>query len=89
MNRILHLSHTNINSDSRILKEMNSIAKLINISNLKINGIGVDRNEGSADSENLNNLIIDSVSLQSKRLFFLPVTIIHMCCVLELTTKML
>ena len=40
---ILHLTHTDINSDSRILKEMNSIAD--NFINTNVKGIGVKIDE--------------------------------------------
>ena len=44
---VLHLTHTDINSDSRILKEMLAIAK--SSANYKVNGIGVNLDEEAAN----------------------------------------
>ena len=89
MSGILHLSHTDINSDSRILKEMTSIARLINLSDIRINGLGVASDEGAVATEIKHNLIIDSITLQSRRFVLFPEGIRHMCSLIELTTKML
>ena len=88
MHRILHLSHTDINSDSRILKEMISIARLKNLSDIRINGLGVVMDEGAVATEIKHNLIIDSITLKSRRFVFFPKFIRHICSLIELTTKM-
>ena len=83
---ILNLTHTDINSDSRILKEMRSVSK---DDSYKLYGIGVMMNEGSVDSfigsEKLN---IESIILQSRKLTLLPAVLMHSFSVIELTIKM-
>ena len=83
---ILHLTHTDINSDSRILKEMKSVSK---DDSYKLFGIGVIMNEGAVDSitgsEKLN---IRSIILQSRKLTLLPAVLMHSFSVIELTIKM-
>mgnify|MGYP000844840575 FL=1 len=83
---ILHLTHTDINSDSRILKEMRSVSK---DNSYKLFGIGVIMNEGAIDSttgsEKLN---IRSIILQSRKLTLLPAVLMHSLSVIELTIKM-
>ena len=83
---ILHLTHTDINSDSRILKEMRSVSK---DNSYKLFGIGVIMNEGAIDSttgsEKLN---IRSIILQSRKLTLLPAVLMHSFSVIELTIKM-
>ena len=51
---ILHISHVNINYDSRILKEIDSINKL---NTFEIYYFGVDYNEGAKNSEHVNHLV--------------------------------
>ena len=83
---ILNLTHTDINSDSRILKEMRSVSK---DDSYKLYGIGVMMNEGAVDSlagsEKLN---IESIILQSRKLTLLPAVLMHSLSVIELTIKM-
>jgi glycosyltransferase involved in cell wall biosynthesis len=50
--KILHITHTNIKSDSRILKELNSISKL---KKLEIEGIGINREAGFQSKIVLNH----------------------------------
>jgi glycosyltransferase involved in cell wall biosynthesis len=85
---ILHLSQTDINSDSRILKEMNSIAELIGIPDIRINGLGVSMNNGAAITENSHSLIIETILLKSRNFHFFPRGIRHICELIELTVKM-
>jgi len=83
---ILHLTHTDINSDSRILKEMHSIAKSNNTYN--VNGIGVIQSEKTNYTTNVDNIDIYSISLRTRKWRFLPTTIRHICSLFELTSKM-
>jgi len=66
---ILHLSHTDIRVDSRILKEMHSI----NLSNdlYKVSGIGISKHKNISTSNNMNGLHIDSINIRSLRFTFL------------------
>lgn len=83
---ILHLTHTDINSDSRILKEMNSIVNAY--SDIKVSGIGVRLNEESHKVKENKKLEIYSITLQSRNWKFLPTVIRHSCSLIELTSKM-
>jgi len=83
---ILHLTQTDIHTDSRILKEMNSIA----MSNDKYNvsGIGVILKRGEKHTRNRDKLNIYSIILKSREWRFLPGIIRHTCSLVELTFKM-
>lgn len=84
---ILHLTHTDINSDSRILKEMNSI---VNINSyIKVKGIGVSLDEETHKTKENDKLEIYSIKLKSRNWRFLPTILRHTCSLLELTSKML
>jgi len=83
---ILHLTHTDINSDSRILKEMHTIAKQYKIYNVQ--GIGVSSHENASATNNMGDLEIYSIELKSRKYTFLPRVIRHMLSLVELTTKM-
>lgn len=83
---ILHLTHTDINSDSRILKEMHSIAK--SNDRYKVSGIGITLSEGACVSGDVGGLSIYSVILKSKEYTFLPTKVINVFSFIELTSKM-
>lgn len=84
---ILHLTHTDINSDSRILKEMNSIANIN--SYIKVKGIGVSLDEETHKTKENDQLEIYSIKLKSRNWIFLPTVVRHSCSLIELTSKML
>jgi len=65
---IVHISHTDINFDNRILKEM---AALSNVENFYLHGVGVVENEAIAYKPN-HGLNVDTVSLKSKKFTFFP-----------------
>lgn len=83
---VLHLTHTDISSDSRILKEMRAISNVDRTS--KVSGIGVTLEEGSNVSTYNDNLDIHNIQLKSRSLTFLPTVIRHICSLIELTSKM-
>ncbi len=83
----LHLTHTDINSDSRILKEMHCIAK--SDSTYNVSGIGVIQDEGASHTNNMEDIDIYSISLRTRKWRFLPRAIRHTCSLFELTAKML
>ena len=83
---ILHLTHTDINSDSRILKEMQSIEKNYKI--YKVKGIGASSHENSNATNSLGSLEIYSIDLKSRRYTLLPRVIRHIISLVELTMKM-
>ena len=84
---ILHLTHTDINSDSRILKEMNSIANIN--SYIKVKGIGVSLDEETHKTKENDKLEIYSIKLKSRNWIFLPTVVRHSCSLIELTSKMI
>ena len=85
MKKILHLSHTDIRSDSRILKEMYALSKV----GYNVSGIGVMLDEATVQSDYQKDFEIDSVCLRSRALKFLPRAIYHFFTIIELTIKMI
>lgn len=83
---ILHLTHTDINSDSRILKEMHSIAK--SNSTYRVSGIGVIQDEKANSTDDVAGIDIYSIVLRTRNWKFLPRVIRHTCSLIELTFKM-
>jgi glycosyltransferase involved in cell wall biosynthesis len=83
---ILHLTHTNINADSRILKEMQSIAK--SNTSFQVSGIGVIQDKGASRTHNLKSIKTYSVLLRTRYWRFLPRVIRHIFSLFELTFKM-
>lgn len=82
--KVLHLSQTDIHSDSRILKEINAIK---NHTDLDVSAIGVE--SGSVNnSMNLDNVEIISIKLFSRKFNFLPKTIKNVFVVFEISIKM-
>ncbi len=84
---VLHLSHTDIESDSRILKEMHAIASMD--SKATVFGIGVKLEEGSSQTESAESLEIHSIILRTRSWRWLPVVVRHFFSLIELTFKML
>ncbi len=87
MINVLHLTHTDINSDSRILKEMLAIAK--SSANYKVNGIGVNLDEEQHKTKKYNEIDIYSINLISRKWRFLPIMIRHILSLIELSSKMI
>lgn len=83
---ILHLTHTDINSDSRILKEMQSLAKSNDAYNVR--GIGVRFDTQDQNTNNVDGIDIYSIVLRSRKWTFLPRGLRHSCSLIELTSKM-
>lgn len=81
----LHLTHTDIESDSRILKEMSALA----VSGYIVSGLGVTLNEGSQKSPINFSADISAIKLISRQWTFLPRTLRHVVSLLELVGKML
>lgn len=86
MKKILHISHTDIRSDSRILKEMNSI--LNGYKDCRLLGIGIQYAENQHRTNLDDNLDIYSIDLKSRKWRFLPTVIRHFISLLELLLKM-
>lgn len=83
---VLHLTHTDINSDSRILKELESLSK---DKRMNITALGVLMNEESEKYKKIEDVRIKSINLNSRKLIFLPAFIKHSLSVIELTLKMI
>ncbi|MCH7418398.1 glycosyltransferase [Pseudomonas mosselii] len=85
MKKILHLTHTDIASDSRVLKEMGALVA----AGYKVNGVGVALNEGAHQSSVQFESQIKSIKTISRKLLFLPRTLRHIASLIELVFKML
>lgn len=85
MKKSLHLTHTDIESDSRILKEMEALAG----SGYMVSGLGVMLNEGAKRSAIPFKADISAIRLSSRELTFLPRTVRHALSLCELMIKML
>jgi glycosyltransferase involved in cell wall biosynthesis len=83
---ILHLSHTDIRYDSRILKELDSLERL---DTYDLVGIGVSKIEGAPNQESDIKAKIITVDLVTKRLKFLPRALRYSINMIELTTRFL
>ncbi len=83
---ILHLTHTDINSDSRILKEMSSLAN--SNKEYELYGIGIfrDKNRYSSTIDKLN---IYSLKLKSRNINFFPTTLKHFFILIEFYFKLI
>lgn len=84
---ILHLTQTDINSDARILKEINSIASAY--SEMKVSGIGVANHNEFHKVKEDKKMVIYLIALKSRSWRFVPTVVKHSCSLIELTSKML
>lgn len=84
MKNILHLTHTDIESDSRILKEMGSLAA----AGYVLCGVGVRLEEGAKRSDIAFKADIEAIELKTRRLTFLPRMLRHAASLCELVVKM-
>lgn len=83
---ILHLTHTDIKSDSRILKEMQSLKKLNN--EFKIYGIGIERSD-NRNSSTIENIEIESLIIRSRYWRKIPKILMHVLALIEFYSKIL
>ena len=83
--KILYLSHTDIRSDSRILK---SIQAAID-SGYDVSAIGIAANEGTINAENGITSLITTLELYTRRWTLLPKFLRHVFSLIELTFKAL
>lgn len=82
--KILHLTHTDLRYDNRILKELDSILQL---PNLDIKAFGILLNEKAAYSNQTFSFSLVNLSLITNRLFFLPKAIRYFFNLIELTSR--
>lgn len=85
MKKSFHLTHTDIKSDSRILKEMGSLAS----TGYAVSGLGVSLDEGAKHSAVDFDAELYNIRLHSRRLTIFPRTFRHMISLCELVVKML
>ena len=81
--KVLHLTHTDINKDPRIIKSIKAIDKL---SWIEVYGIGIqDSSHNSRRFETKDSIDINSIALKlfSKKLTFLPNILRHLFTLLE------
>ena len=83
--KILHLTHTDIEFDSRILKEMGALVA----AGYSASGIGVVLDEGAQKTAVSFKADITAINLRSRKLTFLPRTLRHVVTLFELVGKML
>lgn len=83
MKNVLHISHTDISSDSRILKEIEALSA----AGYSVSGLGVRMDEGAKESKVPFRASITSVNLFSRQLRFLPRTLRHALSLIELFLK--
>ena len=81
--KIIHITHTDIRSDSRILKEISSLLK----KGYRVCGIGVGLDGESPKINEEINKNLSSLELVTRKFIFLPKTIRHICSLFELTIK--
>jgi glycosyltransferase involved in cell wall biosynthesis len=82
---VLHLTHTDIKCDSRILKEMQSISKSNN--KYYVQGVGMERNE-DRNSSTFDSITIHSLEIKSRKWTILPNTIKHIFILIEFYIKL-
>lgn len=84
--KVLHLTHTDINSDSRILKEMQAIANADMA--FDVRGIGIKSVTSPKASANVKNIKISSIFLETRAWRFLPTSLRHFFSGVEALLKM-
>ena len=82
LKKILHLTHTDIRSDSRIIKEMVAADK----SKYVVSGIGIELDEGGKNSD-IQSYNIITLKIFSKKLKFLPKALRHFFTLIEFFAK--
>lgn len=80
----LHLSHTDIRTDSRILKEMIAISECFP---LGVMGIGLELDEGVPSSSKVSEMAVVTIRLWSRRINYLPRMIRHVLVFIELNLR--
>lgn len=85
MKRILHLTHTDIRSDSRILKEISAAQE----NGYFVYGIGIELSEGASESETVDFSNILSIPLFTRKMTYLPKVVRHLLTFIELFCRVL
>lgn len=82
---ILHISHTDISSDSRILKELNALAS---VNKYEISAIGYKIDENSVQTEKEQPFKLKTLKLRTRSITFLPRGIRYALNMLEMTLQL-
>ena len=82
--RVLHLTHTYIPKDSRILKEITSLSH-----NHSVVAIGIRDDDSTCNKRVNSNCIVFSLPLFSRNIHLIPRTLRHFLSLVELTFRML
>lgn len=85
MQTVLHLTHTEIEGDSRIQKEMIALCR----AGYRVSGIGIALDEDVKKAKMPDEIQVRTIRLFSRRMTFLPRTARHAIAVIELLLKML
>jgi glycosyltransferase involved in cell wall biosynthesis len=83
--RVLHLSHTDIRCDARILKELAAIQQGLSV---QIRAVGIVDDEGAAAGPAIAGVRIESIKLFLRRWRALPRTLRHALTFVELIARM-
>jgi glycosyltransferase involved in cell wall biosynthesis len=85
MKKSLHLTHTDIFTDSRILKEMGALAR----AGYNVKGLGIELEEGATASMLDFEAEVHGIQLLSRQFKYLPRLVRHALSLCELFVKML
>ena len=80
---ILHITHTHVKTDSRILKEISALAE----SGFKVSAIGSNADKSNNGEGSINNVNIIEINIWSRKLKIRPKFLKHALSVLELSLK--
>jgi len=83
---LLHLSHTDIRYDARILRQLEALQS---IPGVRVSAIGVELDEDAAMGCNSTRLCVDTVRLRSKRFSYLPRALRYALNLFELMWRVL
>lgn len=84
--KVLHLTHTDISSDSRVLKELDVVSRIKNVS---VFAIGVKSKEPRLANEAVLNCDIKEIKSISNSFLFLPRAIRYFFSIIEINIKIL
>lgn len=85
MKKILHISHTDIRSDSRILKEMDSLL----LAGYSVTGLGIASKDAASHSVASFDFVIDSMRLHLRGINILPKLLKYALTYLELAGRVI
>ncbi|UVL17976.1 glycosyltransferase [Pseudomonas sp. B21-023] len=85
MKKVFHLTHTDIRSDSRILKEMDVLGR----AGYAVSGVGIMRDEATAIADQSVRAEVASLDIRSRKLTFVPRALKHALIFLEFFARVL